>query len=161
MKERKRPLTKPQKAKAKALYRLLEGVSEATQNKIFRILQDQDIDPDDPLFLLLVAMTHAQVSLSPLPEKIGAIQAALQTLCDDAQLSFQKHQELNYDFYVTVERLSTQLNRTLSELEDSQVRAPGHRSLRAMVLWCFMASVIGGLVGALLITTITIVSAAQ
>jgi hypothetical protein len=70
---------------------------------------------------------------------------------------------LNYNFYVTAERLSTILNQKLFEIERQQQRRQGALSvsLKTALLWCLVTSSIGGIVGALLISMVMIVAAAQ
>jgi hypothetical protein len=145
----------------------MAGASEEAKAKVLQILYQHGIDPDDPMFLALLAVTDCRLAVAPIPEQLANLQegikAVLKALCEQVETSLKRHEELNYNFYVTAERLSTILNQKLFEIERQQQRRQGALSvsLKTALLWCLVTSSIGGIVGALLISMVMIVAAAQ
>lgn len=150
-----------------SLNKMMAGATDEVKRKVLEVLYDHDIDPDDPIFLIFGAMTEAKLAVAPIPEQMAKLQegikAVLNALCEQVDSSLKRHEELNYNFYVTAERLSTILNQKLFEIERQQQRRQGALSvsLRTALLWCLVTSSIGGIVGALLISMLMIVAAAQ
>lgn len=169
MKLNKPPILKKKatQAQSQGFNETFSGASDATIAKILRILHQHDIDPDDPMFLIFGAITHTQLALEPIPEHLEdlkeGIKAVLQALCEQLEVSLKRHEDLNHDFYVTAERLSAILNQKLFEIEHYEQRRQNALSipLKMALLWCLVTSMIGGIVGGLVISTLMIVSAAQ
>ncbi|MBE9117258.1 hypothetical protein IQ249_15260 [Lusitaniella coriacea LEGE 07157] len=153
--------------KRASLNAIMAGVPEDIRTKVFQVLYEHDIEPDDPMFLIFAAMTEAKLSVAPIPEQLEELQkgikAVLLALCEQVETSLKRHEELNYNFYVTAERLSAILNQKLFEIERSQKHQQGafSVSVKTAWLWCLVTSAIGGLVGALLILTVATIAAAQ
>lgn len=59
------------------LDQILVNESEETKRKILAIVHASGIRPNDPIFLVLIVMTHAKVAITPLPEKLEEIQRNL------------------------------------------------------------------------------------
>lgn len=142
---------------------ILHGSSPEAQTKLLRILRDSGIPPNDPMFLAIAAVTNCEMTVGPIPKELEGLREDIRVVLKQVEASLNRHEELNYNFYVTAERLSTILNQKLFEIERYQNRQKDSISLsfRAVLLWCLVTSAIGGIAGALLIATVMIIAAVQ
>jgi hypothetical protein len=149
----------------KLLDTFLTGVSQEEKTRILEVLYEHDIAPDDPMFLIFAAMTEAKHSVAPIPEQLRdlqkGIEAASLAFYEEVKTSLKRHEELNHSFYVAAERLSAIFNRELVEIERHQKHRRGALSIsvKTALLWGLVTSAIGGIAGALLILTLSIIAA--
>ncbi|MBE9040095.1 hypothetical protein IQ235_04720 [Oscillatoriales cyanobacterium LEGE 11467] len=116
------------------LDRLLEGESEENKRKILEIASQCRIRPNDPMFLALVVVTQARLSITPFPEKLEEIQRNLNL------------------FNTRVESNLVRLNET-AETFESEEQSPKPRALAKTEVWdiSFRAAFAGTISGALVI----------
>ena len=99
------------------LDRVLVGASEEAKAKILEILNAHDIEPDDPMFLALVAVTDCRMAVAPIPQELAALTQNLQAVLeelrervktsqDSQEIVLRKHQNLANDFCSTTEELT-------------------------------------------------------
>lgn len=147
-----------------SLNTLLEGLSDKQKLQIKTVVSDCGIEPDDPIFLLTMILTKAQLSLEPVPKELAALTEGINTEVADfltqAQESYKQHKELHRNFYVTADRLSNLLNQKLSEIERYRQRKQNSLTLssKRALLWCLLASTIGGFIAALTVASLMIIS---
>lgn len=144
---------------------VFNGLSTEQKNAMLQVINELQIERDDPLFLTLCIMTKAQLALEPVPDRLEAlkegIKAALQAFCEEAQKSHKEHQELNYQIYTSTERLSNILSQKLFEIErfghpkQSGLRLPGQQ----MLISHFIAATLGGLFSGLLVSALLLITA--
>ena len=94
---------------------MLEGVDDHTKFKIYHLIQKTEVEPGDPMFLALAAITHGRVAIAPIPDELKAlileIKAHLVTLQALSRGQIQDCREVASEISVTAGRLSQQLNR--------------------------------------------------
>jgi hypothetical protein len=116
---------------------VLEGVDLETKLKVYRLIQKTEVEPGDPMFLALAAVTHGQVAIAPIPEHLKAlseeIKAHLVTLQTLSRGQIQDCRDVASDINVTAGRLSRQLSRY----------AAGGPSPIVSFLWAFFGAVFG------------------
>lgn len=117
---------------------VLEGVDVKTKLKVHQIIQRSQVEPDDPMFLALLALTEAKVAIAPIPSDLRSlteeIKAHLVTLQSLSRGQIQDCRDVASDINVTASRLSRQLVRHTS----------GGISPVFSFLWAFFGAVCGG-----------------
>ncbi|PSN15945.1 hypothetical protein C7293_04860 [filamentous cyanobacterium CCT1] len=92
---------------------VLEGVDLQTKLKVYRILEKTQVEPNDPMFLALLSLTHARVAIAPIPDDlrvlVGELKAHLVTLQALSRGQIQDCRDVAADINVTAKRLSKQM----------------------------------------------------
>lgn len=97
---------------------VLEGVDRDTKLKVYRLLQQTDIEPGDPMFLAIAAVTQGRLAIAPIPDDlrvlVGEMKAHLVTLQALSRGQIQDCRDVAADIHVTASRLSKQMSRQAS-----------------------------------------------
>lgn len=119
---------------------VLEGVEASTKLKVHQVMQRSHVAPDDPMFLALVLLTEAKLSIVPVPGELRSLveemKAHLVTLQSLSRGQIQECRDVAGDINVTASRLSRQLVR----------HASGGISPLVSFMWAFFGAVCGGVV---------------
>jgi hypothetical protein len=116
---------------------VLEGADATTKLKVHRVIQRSQVEPNDPLFLALLALTHAKITIAPIPDDlrvlVNEMKAHLVTLQGLSRGQIQDCRDVAADINVTASRLSKQMVR----------HASGGISPVFSFLWAFFGAVTG------------------
>ncbi|WP_017299788.1 DUF6753 family protein [Nodosilinea nodulosa] len=92
---------------------VLEGVDLQTKLKVYRILEKTQVEPNDPMFLALLSLTHARVAIAPIPDDlrvlVGEMKAHLVTLQALSRGQIQDCRDVAAEIHVIAKRLSKQM----------------------------------------------------
>lgn len=91
---------------------ILEGESYETKCKILEVVRRTGIEPDDPTFLMLVALTHAQIVISPLSESLAKQEATLLAIQRQIESDSKNFQTRANQFLQSAEQLQNTLKMT-------------------------------------------------
>lgn len=120
------------------LAHMIEGADLETMLKVYRVIQKTDVEPDDPMYLPLIAVIHGQVAIAPIPSELRSLteemKAHLVTLQSLSRGQIQDCRDVASDINVTASRLSRQLVQHTS----------GGISPVISFLWAFFGAVCGG-----------------
>ncbi|MBD2231489.1 hypothetical protein [Phormidium tenue] len=115
----------------------LEGEDEKTKLKIYRLLQQVDIQPRDPMFLAIAAVTHAKFAIAPIPGDlntlIGEIKLHLGYIQSLSRRQIEDCHDVARDIKVIAQRLSKQMAQ----------HASSGTSPVSSFLWAFFGAVTG------------------
>jgi hypothetical protein len=127
----------PEKAQS-LLDAVLEGVDDRTKLKVHKVIEQAQVEPNDPMFLALAVLTEAKISIAPVPGDVRLLteemKAHLVTLQSLSRGQIQDCRDVASDIKVTASRLSRQLVRHTS----------GGISPVFSFLWAFFGAVCGG-----------------
>jgi hypothetical protein len=62
------------------LNQVMAGASEEAKAKVLQILYQHGIDPDDPMFLALLAVTDCRLAVAPIPEQLANLQEGIKAV---------------------------------------------------------------------------------
>lgn len=109
-----------------------------TKLMVHQIIQQSQVEPDDPMFLVLLAITEAKITIAPIPSELRSLteemKAHLVTLQSLSRGQIQDCRDVASDINVTASRLSRQLVQHTS----------GGISPVISFLWAFFGAVCGG-----------------
>lgn len=109
-----------------------------TKLMVHQIIQQSQVEPDDPMFLVLLAITEAKITIAPIPSELRSLteemKAHLVTLQSLSRGQIQDCRDVASDINVTASRLSRQLVQHTS----------GGISPVISFMWAFFGAVCGG-----------------
>ncbi len=109
-----------------------------TKLMVHQIIERSKVEPDDPMFLALLALTEAKITIAPIPSELRSLtdemKAHLVTLQSLSRGQIQDCRDVASDINVTASRLSRQLVQHTS----------GGISPVISFMWAFFGAVCGG-----------------
>ncbi|MBE9155993.1 hypothetical protein IQ265_03975 [Nodosilinea sp. LEGE 06152] len=117
---------------------VLEGVDLDTKLKVYRILEKTQIEAGDPMFLVLLSLTHARVAIAPIPDD-------LRGLVDDVKAHLVTLQSLNRRQIEDCLDVAAEINVTAKRLSNQMVQhaSSGTSSPVFSFQWAFFGAVSG------------------
>ena len=133
---------KPETPDQTLLKSLLNGRSEAEQKRVWQILAQTEVTPDDPMFLIMIAVGSIEALVSTVPETLARREKILTDVAENLQGQLADFQQTANDIVSISGTLEAKLKAKLPRMAERSTRQVKELLLSGAI--AFLAGILFG-----------------